>query len=250
MTAAAMAATPDPLQQRYEAIERVYSERRWDDVARRSEELLLELPNDPGHPLRQRLQLLLGHTYLYGYQDAATASGFYSRVQAASKEPVLLDIAALGLQQCASLESASPAAAAETPPERTEEPAIEPTAVAIGQAFPFTAEAVNPAAPGSSDARPAMPWMEHLGGSDPAATTAPSPATAPAPAPALVAEVIDEPELIEVAQADRAQAEELEVTVSKELPDSIQELSSEPINRLSPEEIAELSKGLLRVVIR
>jgi hypothetical protein len=66
----------------------------------------------------------------------------------------------------------------------------------------------------------------------------------------LVAEVIDEPELIEVAQADRAQAEELEVTVSKELPDSIQELSSEPINRLSPEEIAELSKGLLRVVIR
>ena len=248
MTAAAMAATPDTLQQRYEAIERVYSERRWDDVARRSEELLLELPNDPGHPLRQRLQLLLGHTYLYGYQDAATASGFYSRVQASSKEPVLLDIAALGLQQCASLASASPAAAAETPPERTEEPAIEPTAVVIGQAFPFTAEAVNPAAPGSSGARPAMPWMEHLGGSDPAASTAP--ATAPAPAPALMAEVIDEPELIEVAQADRAQAEELEVTVSKELPASIQELSSEPINRLSPEEIAELSKGLLRVVIR
>lgn len=248
MTAAAMAATPDPLQQRYEAIERVYSERRWDDVARRSEELLLELPNDPGHPLRQRLQLLLGHTYLYGYHDAATASGFYSRVQAASKEPVLLDIAALGLEQCASLASAPPAAAAETPPELTEEPAIEPTPVAAGQAFPFTAEAVNPAAPRGSAARPAMPWMEHLGGSDPAATTAPAPATATATA--LMAEVIDEPELIEGAQADPAQAEELEVTVSKELPASIQELPSEPINRLSPEEIAELSKGLLRVVIR
>jgi len=195
MTAAAMAATPDPLQQRYEAIERVYSERRWDDVARRSEELLLELPNDPGHPLRQRLQLLLGHTYLYGYQDAATASGFYSRVQAATKEPVLLDIAALGLEQCASQTAA-----------------------------------VNPARTGTS-ARPAMPWLQQLGGSDPAAA---APATAP---DVLAVDVIDEPELIEVAQADPAQAEELE-------------LPSEPINRLSPEEMAELSKGLLRVVIR
>jgi len=195
MTAAAMAAIPDPLQQRYEAIERVYSERRWDDVARRSEELLLELPNDPGHPQRQRLQLLLGHTYLYGYQDAATAAGFYSRVQAATKEPVLLDIAALGLEQCASQTAA-----------------------------------VNPA-PTGTVTRPAMPWLEQLGGSDPAAA---APATAPV---VLAADVIEEPELIEVAQADPAQAEELE-------------LPSEPINRLSPEEMAELSKGLLRVVIR
>ena len=215
MTAAAMAATPDPLQQRYESIERVYSERRWDDVARRSEELLLELPNDPGHPLRQRLQLLLGHTYLYGYQDAATASGFYSRVQAATKEPVLLDIAALGLEQCASQTVEQ---------EPRQEPAADLTVVTSGQGFPFSAEAANPAPAGRGpQATAAMPWMEQLGGVDPAAE--------------LVAEVIDEPELLEMAQADPAQAEELE-------------LPSEPINRLSPEEMAELSKGLLRVVIR
>jgi len=177
-------------------------------VARRSEELLLELPNDPGHPLRQRLQLLLGHTYLYGYQDAATAAGFYSRVQAATKEPVLLDIAALGLEQCASQTVAPP----------TPEPA--------------TPEASTPAEPEApAVARPAMPWLEQLGGSDPAAA---APATAPA---VLAVDVIEEPELIEVAQADPSQVEELEV-------------ASEPINRLSPEEMAELSKGLLRVVIR
>jgi hypothetical protein len=79
-----MTASPESLQQRYEAIERVYSERQWDDVARRSEALLLELPDDASHPLRQRLQLLMGHTYLYGYQDAATATGFYNRVRAAT----------------------------------------------------------------------------------------------------------------------------------------------------------------------
>jgi len=39
-----MTTSPHSLQQRYEAIERVYSERQWDDVARLSEELLLELP--------------------------------------------------------------------------------------------------------------------------------------------------------------------------------------------------------------
>ncbi|WP_254994566.1 hypothetical protein [Cyanobium sp. Aljojuca 7D2] len=206
MTAASMAATPDPLQQRYEAIERVYSERRWDDVARRSEELLLELPDDAGHPLRQRLQLLLGHTYLYGYQDAATASGFYSRVHAATQEPVLLDIAALGLQQCTSQTA--------TPP--TPEPApAEATSVAM----------------------PAMPWMEQLGGIDPAAQ---------ATVPEVAVEVIEEPELIAVAQANPASAEELDVAIRAESPAP----TAEPIKGLSPEEMAELSKGLLRVVIR
>ena len=59
-----MSASPNSLQQRYGGIERLYSERQWDVVTRLSEELLLELPGDPANPLRQRLQLLLGHTYL------------------------------------------------------------------------------------------------------------------------------------------------------------------------------------------
>jgi hypothetical protein len=194
-----MTASPDSLQQRYEAIERVYSERQWDNVARLSEELLLALPNEPSHPLRQRLQLLLGHTYLYGYRDATTASGFYRRVRAATGEPVLRDIADQGLEQCAS-QAAAPA-----------EPA-------------FAAGAVD-----------AMPWMEQLGGSDPAA---------------LLVEVLDEPELVEVAQANPARAEELEVAVREGLPAAVGVRPSEPITSPSPEEIAELSKGLLRVVIR
>lgn len=221
-----MTAAPDSLQQRYEAIERVYSERQWDVVARRSEELLLDLPNDPGHPLRQRLQLLLGHTFLYGYQDGATAAGFYSRVQAATKEPVLLEIATQGLEQC---ESQAPAP---TTPAAT----TATTAVASGgQTFPFTAEAVHPT-PTGSGAMPAMPWMEHLGSLH--------------SVPHLMVEVIDEPELIEVAQANPATAQDLEVAVSAESPTANAERPAQSINSLSPEEIAELSKGLLRVVIR
>ena len=199
-----MTTSPNPHQQRYEAIERVYSERQWDDVARLSEELLLELPNEPADPLRQRLQLLLGHTYLYGYQDRATATGFYSRVRAATQEPVLRDIADQGLEQCA-----SQPAQLEVAPE----------------------QASNAPSTGS-----AMPWMEQLGGIQ--------------AVPNLVVEVVDEPELIEVAQADAATAQELEVAVSKESLTGTEDRFTEPVGGPSPEELAELSKGLLRVVIR
>ena len=200
-----MTTSPHSLQQRYEAIERVYSKRQWDDVARLSEELLLELPNEPADPLRQRLQLLLGHTYLYGYQDRATATGFYSRVRAATQEPLLRDIADQGLAQCASQAA---------PPAKTLE-------VKSGQT---PVEPIN---------NSAMPWLEQLGGIEAAEVQVPN----------LVVEVVDEPELIEVAQADAATAQELEVAVSKES-------LTEPVGAPSPEELAELSKGLLRVVIR
>lgn len=207
-----MTTSPNSLQQRYEAIERVYSERQWDDVARLSEELLLELPNEPADPLRQRLQLLLGHTYLYGYEDRATATGFYSRVRAATQEPVLRDIADQGLEQCAS----QPA-----PPATTLE-------VGSGQT-PITASTGS-----------AMPWLEQLGGIVPV----------PVPVPNLVVEVVDEPELIEVAQADAATAQELDVAVSKESLTGPKDRLAAPVGGPSPEEFAELSKGLLRVVIR
>ncbi len=199
-----MTTSPNPHQQRYEAIERVYSERQWDDVARLSEELLLELPNEPADPLRQRLQLLLGHTYLYGYQDRATATGFYSRVRAATQEPVLRDIADQGLEQCA-----SQPAQLEVAPE----------------------QASNAPSTGS-----AMPWLEQLGGIE--------------AVPNLVVEVVDEPELIEMAQADAATAQELDVAVSKESLTGTEDRFTEPVGGPSPEELAELSKGLLRVVIR
>jgi hypothetical protein len=265
-----MTASPESLQQRYEAIERVYSERQWDDVARLSEALLLELPDDAGHPLRQRLQLLLGHTHLYGYQDAATAIGFYNRVRAATSEAVLRDIADQGLEQCAN-QTVTPTA---------EPPTADTAATDIasgGQAFPFGTEAVN-ATPQGGDAMAAMPWMEQLGGIDPAAATgtpiAPAeqapvqpsaveaaaiepvavaePVSVAEPRPQLVVEVIDEPELIEVAQANPATAQDLEVAVTAESPVVIAERPhpAEPINSFSPEEIADLSKGLLRVVIR
>ena len=201
-----MTASPESLQQRYEAIEGFYNERQWDDVASLSEALLVELPDDPSHPLRQRLQLLLGHTYCYGYQDAQTATGFYSRVLAASEETMLREIAEQGLKQCINLADI----------------AVEPAEVTPDQ---------SPAATAAASATAATPWMEQLGevgltelGRSEVGLTE--------------VEVIEEPELIELAQANPRTAEPVDLAI---LP-----LAAKP----SPEEIAELSKGLLRVVIR
>ena len=194
-----MTASPESLQQRYEAIEGFYKGRQWDDVASLSEALLVELPDDPSHPLRQRLQLLLGHTYCYGYQDAQTATGFYSRVLAASEETMLREIAEQGLKQCINLADI----------------AVAPAEVIPDQSPAATA---------------ATPWMEQLGevgltelGRSELGLTE--------------VEVIEEPELIELAQANPRTAEPVDLAI---LP-----LAAKP----SPEEIAELSKGLLRVVI-
>jgi hypothetical protein len=200
-------ASPESLQQRYEAIEGFYNGRQWDEVASLSEALLVELPDDPSHPLRQRLQLLLGHTYCYGYQDAQTATGFYSRVLAASEETMLREIAEQGLKQCINLADIADAPAEVTPDQST----------------------------AATSATAATPWMEQLG--EVGLGEVPQPELGLAELGLTEVEVIEEPELIELAQANPRTAEPVDLAI---LP-----LAAKP----SPEEIAELSKGLLRVVI-
>ena len=205
-----MTASPESLQQRYEAIEGFYKGRQWDDVASLSEALLVELPDDPSHPLRQRLQLLLGHTYCYGYQDAQTATGFYSRVLAASEETMLREIAEQGLKQCINLAD---------------------IAVAPAEVIPDQ----SPAATAATAVTAATPWMEQL--DEVGLGKVPQPELGLTELGLTEVEVIEEPELIELAQANPRTAEPVDLAI---LP-----LAAKP----SPEEIAELSKGLLRVVI-
>jgi hypothetical protein len=96
-----------------------------------------------------------------------------------------------------------------------------------------------------------MPWMEQLDNKTAAMAVAQTAVHSEEPAlgrttgseTALVVDVIEEPELIELAQADADSAEVLEVIITAETTDA-------GMGTFSPEEIADLSKGLLRVVIR
>lgn len=182
-----MAATsPESHEQRYAAIERVYSERQWSEVESQGEALLVDLPDDPSDPLRQRLILLLAHTRLYGMGDVTTAKGYYRALLRHSNDPSLRQIAEQGLE--------------------------DSDVVARQQER-------SPRGP----AQAAAPWLEQLGGDvvDPVAV-----------------EVIEEPEQIEVALADPERRQVVEVQELRSAADS---------TGFSPEEIKELSRGLLHV---
>ena len=92
--------TPEQQQEQYAAIELLYSEGRWNDVLQASEALLAALPPVQNHRLRARLDLVIGHTLLYGLANANAAEQRYRIVLLETEEPVLREIAAHGLVRC------------------------------------------------------------------------------------------------------------------------------------------------------
>jgi len=98
-------ANTDQANDQYAALERLYSERRWAEVEASAAVLLAEIDGD----LRSRVLLLLGHTRLYGFNDAGIAAEHYRQVLAAQPEALLLGIAQEGLNQCLATKEPSPA---------------------------------------------------------------------------------------------------------------------------------------------
>ena len=212
---------PQQTNDHYTALERLYSERRWAEVEASAEILLAEVD---GH-LRARVLLLLGHTRLHGFNDAAIAAEHYRRVLAAEPEALLLGIAQDGLNQCL---------------------AAEATPSAIH--FQSTATA-----PSHSDA---MPWLEEIAGPEVDASKGNSPAPATSPAPKAVLGPLENfPGFVQplppFKRLDDSESLLLEAPASPVGP-SPSEITNEPGTppELSPKESAELAKGLLKVVIR
>jgi hypothetical protein len=253
-----MSPSPESLQERYAAIERFYAEQNWPEVEGQSQSLLAALPADPAHPLRQRLLLLLGHTRLYGRGDQAAAARYYQEVLASDPEPVLRQIAEQGLQQ--SGQAIAPAGQG-TPPHEADY-----------------------SGPGS----PAMPWLQASGsGSTAASSTIEAVEVVEEPEQIDVAladpsrqnlvtlETKDQaealrwpfmPDYVErrlegsgplgadpnQATVVGAESQERPAESSPVEPGALLEpgiRQTPPPSVLSPEEMAELSRGLLRVVI-
>ncbi len=279
--------------QRYAVIEQAYSKEDWAMVLRDGGELLQQI-QQTGNPqllgLRMRVQLLLGHTHLYGCADKTAAAEFYAAVASESREAPLAKIAQQGLEQC----SVSTPRAAEPEPETQTSPTPNPTrgeaAAAPVTATPAAASSTSPlttrpetaspfsdpaaAAPdtpaAAEAAGPAAPWLTAM---TPGSTPAPEAPTATTPAPfmveaaatpavetpagvgevkggesaapwseeSLIPEVVEEPELIELHQADPALAEDLELTLQETAP---ARPSPAPVNAKEDE---ELLRGLLLV---
>lgn len=215
-------------------------------------ELLQELQQSDNPQLtglKLRLQLLLGHTQLYGYGDKATAAGYYGTVAEQNSEAALTRIAEQGLKQCAIEEAA---AAPTTGPAAAGSAAPSPGFLAEG--------ATAPAATAQAVTGPAAPWLTKTGAATAAAAAAspaadlesapaeegPDAATAATPAapwsePSLIPEVVEEPELIELHQADPTLADDVELSWQESSP-----ATAAPMNK----EDEELLSGLMLVRVR
>ncbi|MCS5697567.1 hypothetical protein NZK32_00710 [Cyanobium sp. FGCU-52] len=257
---------------RYAAIEAAYCDDRWEDVLTQGRQLLGDLGSADdalATALRQRLHLLMAHTHLHGLGDRDTAEDLYRQVlNTAHAEPALRRTADEGLQQC-DRPTIRPATATKdvssaveppgpTPASSPERPLPEPVAppLAVDPAVPFSA---GTASSGSGPIRTAAtPWLE-ANPAPPAATVPvgeidekapaqesepPSTATKPPPsaAPSLLAEVVEEPELLDVHQADPHRAEEIELEL-REPPSTAAAAAQALAAAVTAEAMAEVAAG-------
>ncbi|MBM5800609.1 MAG: hypothetical protein FJ077_07170 [Cyanobacteria bacterium K_DeepCast_35m_m2_023] len=153
------------LQDRYAAVERLYGQGQWSQVLDACAALLAELPAEPADPLRIRLTLLQGHTQLYGFGQVQAAAALYQQVLDSQPEPLLQTIALQELERCRQQQAIADQPPTPTADAQSMAPQGEAT---VNNAFPFAPMAVGSAA--APQTVSAMPWLEQLGGVDPAAS--------------------------------------------------------------------------------
>jgi hypothetical protein len=270
--------------ERYAELERAYTEDRWPDVVEQGGQLIADLGNTPDPltmDLANRAQLLVGHAHLYGLRNPAAALPHYQAVLAGPADPDLRRIAEDALPHCQppveTVAPASPAVAQERGPWAT----LESTAEPLGDQ-PLDTEAAWTPRPGTAEqaiTEAATPWLqpqplqleqpiqnEVSGGLAAPSTTSPS--LVPSLEVELEVDVVEEPELVEVAQADPSLAEELELELTRirerraarrSDPAAIEDLATTApaawAAPLEPDDLddlmddPELLAGLLRVVV-
>lgn len=258
---------PQDHARRYRAIEQAYVDDRWADVLEQGNALLSRLATNDLE-LRQRVQLLIAHTHLYGYGDRDRAEDLYRAVLGSEAEPTLRQIADQGLQQCnlPLQRQPQPATSSTLDPEQLPQPVGEPLEDSDGASLHESLEALGLSRdePASGEARidtaaavePVMPWLTTAsrGSAGPADDAAGGSRASEVNGSSLVPEVIEEPELIEVHQADPSLADEYELTETGALSERhVREVVADEQTAAVEsgfEEEPELLAGLLRVVIR
>ena len=170
------ALSTDPLE-RYGAIERAYCEERWSAVIHDAQALIADLERAAEaspEGLKERLQLLIGHSFLYGLGDRDSAEDHYQAVLHSGAEVSLRQIAEQGLQQCA-----LPVAPAEAPQEEQQQdsPADPlasldagtsgwPEAAAVASPAAFTLGSRADAAPAAQDESALLQGLQDSWGSE------------------------------------------------------------------------------------
>jgi hypothetical protein len=258
--------------QRYGQIEEAYRQQEWSTVMEQGKTLLddLETQSEAGAGLKPRLQLLMAHALLYGYNDTLMAEDLYTRVSADGSDSALQPMAEEGINHCRAIRAQRRDKEARAETEAAQQRLAEQEALIRSKP---SDNASRPATPASGGGRPGpvMPWLAKENGvsaTAPAQTAANSALVSQDRTPmgeTLIPEVVDEPELMELHQAGGALAEEVELMVKDRVVVGLAELGDR--NRDSIESVAlaeqaepaagvpaqpedgDLMAGLLRVVL-
>ncbi len=215
-------------QESYIDVERAYSQGQFQQALSLAEDLLTNRPADADDRQYSRLQLLTGHINLYGLKQPEKAASYYSQVVELSNEPTYRDLARQGLELCIE-EQNRPA------PEVREEEVTEKKAAPAEPApsiAPFLTTAVPTNTSQSPAASAAAPWLNS--------------------GMAAAVDKEEEIELIELPEEESA-AETADPTILEvpfiETTEPEPEVTPEPVSAFSSEDLAELAKGRLRVIL-
>jgi len=222
--------------QRYGQIEEAYRQQKWSIVMDQGQSLLADLEKQPeaGAGLKPRLQLLMAHALLYGFNDTLMAEDLYTRVAGDSSESDLQPVAEAGIHNCRAnraqrRESEARAQAEAAQHRKAEQEELISATANQNQSQP--ASPVPGAGAGAGSQGPVMPWLTK--------TAADSALVSQDWAPlgeTLIPEIVDEPELLELHQTGSSVAEDVDLMVRERLGVGLAELGDP--NRHSIESVA------------
>ena len=222
--------------QRYGQIEEAYRQQEWSIVMDQGQTLLADLEKQPeaGAGLKPRLQLLMAHALLYGFNDTLMAEDLYTRVAGDSSEIDLQPVAEAGIHNCRANRAQRRENEARAQAEAAQRRKAEQEELLSATANQDQSQPASPV-PGAGDGArspgPVMPWLTQ--------TAADSALVSQDWAPlgeTLIPEIVDEPELLELHQTGSSVAEDVDLMVRERLGVGLAELGDP--NRHSIESVA------------
>ena len=220
--------------QRYGQIEEAYRQQEWSIVMDQGQSLLAELEKQPeaGAGLKPRLQLLMAHSLLYGFNDTLMAEDLYTRVAGDSSESELQPVAEAGIHNCRANRAQRRENEAHAQAEAAQRRKAEQEELTSATANRDKSQPASPVpGAGAGSPGPVMPWLTQ--------TAADSALVSQDWAPlgeTLIPEIVDEPELLELHQTGSSLAEEVDLMVRERLGVGLAELGDP--NRHAIESVA------------
>ena len=224
--------------QRYGQIEEAYRQQEWSIVMDQGQTLLADLEMQPeaGAGLKPRLQLLMAHALLYGFNDTLMAEDLYTKVAGDSSELDLQPVAEAGIQNCRAYRAQRREEEARAQAEAAQRRKAEQEELSSTTANQYQSQPASPmpgagTGAGAGSPGPVMPWLTQ--------TAADSALVSQDWAPmgeTLIPEIVEEPELLELHHSGSSLAEEVDLMVRERLGVGLAELGDP--NRHSFESVA------------